>query len=106
MMLCIVSCPTARRAVDDDVARLHVRVGEELVDVVDRRGGDLGGGEERHVFVQGARPIKATIGASLSSAFFTRSVLLRKRGSGSMSSWPMARNRRSDIAWIEAEMPI
>jgi hypothetical protein len=50
--------------------------------------------------------MNSTIGASHSSACLTRSLFVRKRGSAIMSSRPMARNSRSDIAWIEAEMPI
>ena len=50
--------------------------------------------------------MNATIGASQASAFLTRSLLVRKRGSVIMSSRPIARKSRSDIAWIEAEMPI
>ena len=50
--------------------------------------------------------MNATIGASQSSALRTRSVLVRKRGSAIMSARPIARNSRSAIAWIEAEMPI
>ena len=36
--------------------------------------------------------------------FRTRSVLVRNRGSSIMSGRPMARNNRSAIAWIEAEI--
>ena len=36
--------------------------------------------------------------------FFTRSVLVRKRGSSIMSARPIARKSRSAIAWIEAEI--
>jgi hypothetical protein len=43
------------RQVDDDLAGGHMRVGHELVDVVDRRGGDLGALEDFHVLGQGAR---------------------------------------------------
>src|SRR6266851_8065967 len=43
------------RHIDDDLARQDMRVGEELVDVVDRRGGDLGRGKGGHVFVERAR---------------------------------------------------
>src|SRR5438067_1443640 len=43
--------------------------------------------------------MKSTIGASHSAAFCTRSVLLRKRGSAITSSRPIARKRRSAIAW-------
>jgi hypothetical protein len=38
------------RQVDEDVAGGHMRVGHELVDVVDRRGGDLGALKDLHVF--------------------------------------------------------
>ena len=41
--------------VDDDLARDHMRVGHELVDVVDRCGGDLGALEDCHVFGERAR---------------------------------------------------
>jgi hypothetical protein len=51
-------------------------------------------------------PMNATIGASQASAFLTRSLLVRNRGSVIMSSRPIARKSRSAIAWIEAEMPI
>ena len=50
--------------------------------------------------------MNSTIGASHASAFLTRSVLVRNRGSVIMSSRPIARKSRSAIAWIEAEMPI
>ena len=108
MTLCIGSRPICVVGkIDQDFPRDHMRVGHELVDVVDRRGGDFGALENFHVLGQAcARAIKATIGASQASAFLTRSVLVRKRGSVIMSSRPIARNRRSAIAWIDAEMPI
>ena len=40
--------------VDEDLARCHMRVGHELVDVVDGGGSDLGALEDFHVF--GERP--------------------------------------------------
>jgi hypothetical protein len=50
--------------------------------------------------------MNSTIGASQRAAWRTRSELVRKRGSAIMSGRPMARNSRSAIAWIDAEMPI
>jgi hypothetical protein len=50
--------------------------------------------------------IKAAIGASHASAFLTRSELVRNCGSVIMSVRPIARKRRSAIAWIEAKMPM
>src|SRR5205085_8358726 len=38
--------------IDDDLARLDMRIREELVDVVDRRGGNLCRGKGLHVFVE------------------------------------------------------
>ena len=61
---CPISCVGH---VDDDLARQHVRVGEELVDVVDRRGGDLGGARRSPCSRPAcARAMKSTIGASQS----------------------------------------
>ena len=50
--------------------------------------------------------MKATIGASQASELRTRSLFVRKRESAIMSTRPIARKRRSAIAWIEAEMPM
>ena len=55
-MLCIGNRPISIIGeVDEDVAGDHMRIGHELVDVVDRRGGDLGALEDFHVLGQCAR---------------------------------------------------
>jgi len=82
-----------------------MRIGEKLVDVVDRRGGHFGSGEDRHVFVERARGDKFGDRGLASAACRTLSVLVRKRGSEIMS-YGDRRKRRSAMAWIEAEIPI
>ncbi len=74
-----------------------MRVFEELADVVDGRGGDLGLLEEPDGIDQRAI-------ASTSSRRFTRSVLVLKDGSSFRSSRPMARKSRSVMAWVDAEI--
>ena len=62
------------RHVDDDLARLHMRIGDELVDVVDRRGGHLRLLEQPRAHRRACAPaMNSRIGASQASALRTRS---------------------------------